>query len=86
MKSRPAIATALALMAMTIFVVGIVWIVLYYGGILGVYNSVIAQFGTGVFDSTDLTFVMAFAGFWLFICTMAMLYWLWQRSQKQGLQ
>lgn len=70
---------------MTIFVLGIVWIVLYYGGILPTYNLVSAQFGTGVYNSVDLTFVLDFAAAWLFICTLAMLYWLWQQSQKRDL-
>ena len=73
------------IIAITVFVVGIVWIVLYWGGILPTYNLVTATFGTGVYDATDLAFVLAVASSWLFICTLAMLYWLWQRSQKRDL-
>lgn len=66
-----------------IIIVGIVWIGLYYGGILPIYNSIVGSYGASIFDATDITFVLTFCAFWLFMCTLAALWWLWQRSQKR---
>lgn len=84
MTERRAIGYPLVVLAVIIVAVGIVWIGLYYGGILPVYNSITGAYGTGIFDSGTVTFVLTFCAFWLFICTIASLWWLWQRSQKRG--
>ncbi len=84
MSQRKAIAYNLVVVAAIIFVIGIIWIGLYYGGILPVYNSITGTYGAGIFDSSTITFVLAFCAWWMFMCTVAVIWWLWQRSQKRG--
>lgn len=86
MISRPGARVAIAHPIMVLLgffvIVGIIWIGLYYGGILPIYNSIVGTFGGAIFDSTVSTFVLTVCAFWVLILTLGGLYWLWQQSQK----
>ena len=82
MKKRHGIVYPLVVFLACIVAVGILWIGLYYGGILPIYNTVVATYGSGAFSTTDVDFILAVCAFWLFFCTILGLVWLWQRAQK----
>lgn len=67
-------------------VIGIVWGVLYYGGIIPVYNSIVNQYGSGIFDNNVITFVLWFCAAWVIILLLAGLIWLWNQSNKRDLE
>lgn len=80
-KKRRAIGWALIVGGIcVVFAIGVVWTVLYYGGILPTITSLS---GTYYFDPTTLTFVETIAAFWMFILTIAMVYWWWQQSVQR---
>lgn len=79
---RRAIAHPIMVLLGMFVIVGIVWIGLYYGGILPIYNSITADYGASIFDANTIAFVLTICAFWVFILTLTGLWWLWQRSQK----
>ena len=76
------VATAIIKVAGAIIVVGLPWIALYYGGILPIYNFETATYGSNIFDSTTITFILAVCAFWTFILTLAFIFYMFQQSQK----
>ena len=81
-KRRAGIGWALGVLVAILFLFGVVWDVLYYGGILGAYTEVTALFGLTDYDSATLGFVMAFAAWWPFLVTINVIRWVWQQSNK----
>ena len=77
---RRGIGWALVTGFCVIFALGIVWAVLYYGGIQPIQATLTSSY---YFDPTTLSFVDTVAAFWMAILTIALVYWWWVESNKR---
>ena len=77
MTKRRGIGWALVTGVCIIFALGVVWAVLYYGGILPTITTLTSTY---YFDPTTLTFVETLAAFWMILLTIALVYWWWVQS------
>ena len=78
---RRGIAWALLILFLAVIVIGIVWTVLYYGGLKPMFTNLPNQY-PGAYQSLTFTFVEDFALFWTALVTIAITLWLWNQSQK----
>lgn len=62
-------------------VIGIVWTVLYYGGLSPMFTNLPNQY-PGAYNTRTFAFVEDFALFWTALVTFALVVWLWNQSQK----
>lgn len=82
---RRGIGWAIAALVAFWFVFGIVWAVLYYGGMLPVESQITTLYGSSIFDPTTASFMDAIGAFWPMIVTGVLMLWLWQESNKRDL-
>ncbi|MDG6968283.1 MAG: hypothetical protein JRN50_02355 [Nitrososphaerota archaeon] len=71
---------ALGVFITTIFLIGVVWGVLYFGAIQPMLSSATAQY-PGVFSNTDLAMVKFFTGGYIAFTTFLLVFWLWNQSK-----
>ena len=82
-KKRAALGAALIGLLLTVFVFGIVWAVLYWGGMLPLQTYIINLYTVNIFPNAEYQFMVAMGVFWGFIVTLAVLINLWQQSTRR---
>ena len=82
-KKRRGSGYALLIVGVTIFAFGIVWAVLYWGGMLPLQANIVSQFTVGIFPTAQYQFMVEMGVFWGFIVTIALLIWLYNQSNRR---
>lgn len=83
MKKRAGLLYPLVLLVAIIFMFGLTWAVLYWGGMLPLQNYIIGLYGTSIFPTAQYDFMVEIGVFWGFIATLAVLLWLWNQSNRR---
>lgn len=83
MKKRAGLLYPLVLLVAIIFMFGLTWAVLYWGGMLPLQSYIIALYSVNIFPSTPYQFMVEVGAFWGFIMTIAVLVWLWNQSNRR---
>lgn len=84
-RKRRGITYEMGLMAGWFFLLGVMWVVLYWGLLLPTESFMVGLYGSGVYYTPVFDFVLAFILFWPFILSVGGTLWLIQRSNKRGL-
>ena len=80
-RKRRGLGWALLILFLSVVMIGIVWTVLYYGGLKPMFTNLPVQY-PGAYTSLTFSFVEDFALFWTALVTVALIVWLWNQSQK----